>query len=121
MSASLNKIFLLGNLTRDVELKHINSGTSVVSFCLAVNRTYINSDGERMDDVFYLDIIAWNRLAEACDSFLAKGSHVLIEGRLQMRNWKQKDGKKRSKVEVVAQNIKLLSGGVAQDIQFISA
>ena len=109
--ADINQVFLVGRLTRDVELKYTPSGTAVASFRLAVNRTYTNSDGEKVDDVCYLDIIAWNRLAEACGNFLAKGRPVLIEGRLQMRSWKQDDGSKRSKIEVVAQNIQFLSSG----------
>ena len=113
MAASLNKTFLIGNLTRDPELRYIPSGTAVASFGLAVNRTYTNSDGEKVDDVCYIDIVAWNRLAEICGQYLTKGKPVFVEGRLQMNSWEQEDGKKRSKLELVAQNIQFLGGGKA--------
>jgi len=115
MAANLNKTFLIGNLTRDPELKYIPSGTAVASFGLAVNRQYTNSDGEKMDDVCFIDVVAWDKLAEICGEYLSKGSHVLIEGRLQMDSWEQEDGQKRSKIKVVAQNIQFLSGGKAGD------
>ena len=111
MAASLNKTFLIGNLTRDPELRYIPSGTAVASFGLAVNRTYTNSDGEKVDDVCFIDIVAWNRLAEICGQYLTKGKPVFVEGRLQMNSWEQEDGKKRSKLKVIAQNIQFLSGG----------
>ncbi len=115
MAASLNKTFLIGNLTRDPELRYIPSGTAVASFGLAVNRQYTNSDGEKVDDVCYIDIVAWNRLAEICGEYLTKGKPVFVEGRLQMNSWEQEDGKKRSKLELVAQNIQFLGGGKADN------
>ena len=110
MAASLNKTFLIGNLTRDPELRYIPSGTAVANFGLAVNRKYTNSDGEKMDDVCFVDVVAWDKLAEICNEYLSKGSPVFIEGRLQMDSWEQEDGQKRSKLKVVAQNIQFLGG-----------
>ena len=111
MAANLNKTMLIGNLTRDVEMKYIPSGAAVANFGLAVNRTYANSDGEKVDDVCYIDIVAWNRLAEVAGEYLTKGQPIFVEGRLQMDSWEDADGKKRSKLKVVAQNIQFLGGG----------
>ncbi len=115
MAANLNKTFLIGNLTRDPELRYIPSGTAVANFGLAVNRKYTNSDGEKMDDVCFVDVAAWDKLAEICGEYLFKGSPVFIEGRLHMDSWEQDDGQKRSKLKVVAQNIQFLGGGKADD------
>jgi len=115
MAASLNKTFLIGNLTRDPELRYIPSGTAVASFGLAVNRQYTNSDGEKVDDVCYIDIVAWNRLAEVAGEYLSKGQPIFVEGRLQLDSWEDQDGKKRSKLKVVAQNIQFLGSGKADN------
>ena len=115
MAASLNKTLLIGNLTRAVELKYTASGTAVANFGLAVNRTYTNSDGEKVEDVCFVDIVAWDRLAEVASEYLAKGRPVFIEGRLQYRSWETEDGGKRSKLEVVAQNIQFLGGSAKPD------
>jgi len=115
MAACLNKTMLIGNITRDVELKYTTSGAAVANFGLAVNRTYTNSDGEKVDDVCFVDVVAWNRLAEVAGEYLSKGSPIFVEGRLQMDSWEDKDGKKRSKLKVVAQNIQFLGGGKADD------
>jgi len=108
--ATLNKVFLIGNLTRDPELKYITSGVGVTKFGLAVNRTYNSSDGEKKEDTCFVDVTAWDKLAEVCNEHLNKGRLVLIEGRLQYQSWKDDDGAKRSKIEVVAQNIQFLGG-----------
>jgi len=113
--ATLNKIFLIGNLTRDVELKYTASGAAVANFGLAVNRTYTNSDGEKTEEVCFIDMVAWNRLAEVANEYLSKGSPVFVEGRLQMDSWEDQDGKKRSKLKMVAQNIQFLGGGAKAD------
>ncbi len=115
MAANLNKTMLIRNLTRDVELKYTTSGAAVANFGLAVNRTYTNSDGEKVDDVCFIDVVAWNRLAEIAGEYLSKGSPIFVEGRLQMDSWEQEDGQKRSKLKVVAQNIQFLGGGKADD------
>ena len=108
MAANLNKVLIMGNLTRDPELKYVPSGTAVASFGLAANRTYTDSNGERQEDTCFVDIVAWNRLAEVCGDYLTKGKPVFVEGRLQYHSWESEDGGKRSKLEVVAQNIQFL-------------
>ena len=106
--ASLNRVVLVGNLTRDPELRSTPSGTSVANFGLAVNRRWTNKQGERVDGVDYFNIVAWGRLAELCNDFIRKGSPVALEGRLQSRAWETEDGQKRSAVEVVAENVQFL-------------
>jgi len=112
---SLNKVLLIGNLTRDPDLRYIPSGAPVANFGLAINRTYTNTDGEKVDDVCFVEVVAWNRLAEVCGEFLAKGRPVFVEGRLQMDTWEQEDGQKRSRLKVVAQNIQFLGSGQKSD------
>jgi len=107
--ATLNKVFLIGNLTRDPELKYTANGTGITRFGLAVNRTYNSQDGEKKETCF-VDITAWDKLAEVCNEHLSKGRLILVEGRLQYQSWENEDGTKRSKIEVVAQNIQFLSG-----------
>jgi len=105
---SFNRVILLGNLTRDPEVRYIPSGTAVASFSLAVNRKYKQGD-ETKDEVSYIDIIAFGKTAENCGQYLNKGDAVLIEGRLQQRRWDDKDsGQKRSKVEVVVQTVNFM-------------
>jgi single-strand DNA-binding protein len=106
--ATLNKVFLIGNLTRDPELKYIANGTGMAKFGLAVNRTYNSPDGEKKKETCFVDITAWDKLAEVCNEHLTKGRLVLIEGRLQYQSWESDDGAKRNKLEVVAQNIQFL-------------
>lgn len=106
--ASLNRVVLVGNLTRDPDLRSTPSGSSVVSFGLAVNRRWTNRQGERVDGVDYLNIVAWGKLAELCHNYIHKGSPVALEGRLQSRSWETEDGQKRSAVEVVAENVQFL-------------
>lgn len=108
--ANLNKVMLIGNLTRDPELKYTTSGKAVSGFGLAINRSYTDASGEKIEDTCFVDVVAWDRLAEVCNDYLSKGKPVFIEGRLQYRAWEQEDGKKRSKLEIVAQNIQFLGG-----------
>jgi single-strand DNA-binding protein len=105
--ASLNKVFLLGNLTRDPELRYMPNGTPVSSFGLAVNRRYRQGD-EWKDEVCFVDIVAFSRQAEIAGEYLSKGRLALIEGRLRWRTWESQDGQKRSKHEVVADMIHLM-------------
>lgn len=106
--ASLNRVILIGNLTRDPELRFTPSGSPVANFGLAVNRSYTNKAGEKVDNVDYFNIVAWAKLAELCAEYIRKGSPVAIEGRLQSRSWETEDGQKRSAVEVVAENVQFL-------------
>jgi len=108
---SLNKVLLIGNLTRDPELKYIPQGTAVANFGVATNRDWVGSDGERQEAAEFHNIVAWGKLAELCDQLLKTGSKVYIEGRLQTRNWVGDDGKKRYKTEVVINQMILLANG----------
>ncbi|MFH1824385.1 MAG: single-stranded DNA-binding protein [Candidatus Firestonebacteria bacterium] len=108
--ASLNKVFLIGNLTRDPELKYIPSGSAVGKLGLAVNRKFKTAGGEFKDDVCYVNVTVWGKQAESCNEFLSKGSPVFVEGRLQFRSWESSDGQKKSILEVVAERVQFLGG-----------
>lgn len=105
--ASFNKVLLMGNLTRDPELRYTSSGAAVASFGLAVNRKYKSGD-EWKDEVCYVDITVWAKQAENCAEYLHKGSPVFLEGRLNFQSWETDTGQKRNKLEVVANNIQFL-------------
>ena len=109
MARSFNQVILMGNLTRDPELRQIPSGQSVCSFSLALNRSYKGSDGEWQEAVDFIDVVAWGPLGERVAQYVTKGRPVLVSGRLQSRAWEQ-DGQKRSKVEVNAQDVTFLGG-----------
>lgn len=109
MARSFNQVTLMGNLTRDPELRQIPSGQSVCSFSLALNRSYKGGDGEWQEATDYIDVVAWGPLGERVAQYVTKGRPVLVSGRLQSRSWEQ-DGQKRSKVEVVAQDVTFLGG-----------
>lgn len=98
----MNQVVLMGRLTRDPELRHTQSGTAVASFTLAVDRPK-NKDGERLTD--FIDIVAWRGTAEFVSKYFAKGQMAAVTGRLQLRNWTDKDGNKRVSAEVVADNV----------------
>ena len=104
MARSVNQVILMGNLTRDPELRQTPSGQSVCSFSLALNRAYKGQNGEWQEATDYIDIVAWGPLAERVSQYLSKGRRALIQGRLQSRSWEQ-DGQKRSKVEVLANDV----------------
>ncbi len=117
MAASLNRVLLIGNLTRDPELRYIPSGQAVTTFTIAVNRTYLSPSGEKKEDVNFIRIVVWAKRAEVCHEYLKKGSPVFVEGRLQSRSWEGTDGTKRSTIEVVAQNVQFLARGSAKSGQ----
>ncbi len=106
--ANLNKVFLIGNLTRDPELRYVPSGTAVASFGLATNRTYTTSSGEKKQETCFVRVVLWGRTAEVCGEYLSKGSPVFVEGRLQYRAWDSPNGEKRSTLEVRAERIQFL-------------
>lgn len=110
MSKSINQVILMGNLTRDPELRTTPGGQSVCSFSLAVNRSWQGQDGQTQDAVDYFDVTAWGKLGELVNQYLSKGRKCLVMGRLSQRSWEQ-DGQKRSKVEVVASDVTFLDGG----------
>ncbi len=107
MARSVNQVFLMGNLTRDPELRQTPNGQSVCGFGLALNRAYRTQAGEWQEATDFIDIVTWGPLAERVSQYLAKGRRVLVQGRLQSRNWEQ-DGQKRTKVEVVANDVTFL-------------
>src|SRR4030043_606577 len=101
-SRSLNKVMLIGNLTRDPELRYTPSGTAVCTFGMATNRTWTTADSnERQEEAEFHRIVAWQKLAELCSQLLFKGRKVYVEGRLQTRNWTSADGQERTTTEVV--------------------
>ncbi len=104
---SYNKVILIGNLTKDPEIRYTPNGTAVASFRLAVNRRYKQGE-EFKEEVCYIDIVVFGKQAENCGQYLNKGSGVIVEGRLQERRWDTEDGQKRSKHEVVAQTVRFL-------------
>lgn len=109
MARSLNQVTLMGNLTRDPELRQTPTGQNVTSFSLALNRSYKDASGEWKEVTDYIDIVAWGPLAERVNQYLSKGRRCLVQGRLQSRSWEQ-EGQKRSKVEVLANDVTFLDG-----------
>ena len=105
---SLNKVMIIGNVGTEPEMRFTANGNPVTSFRLAASRTYVTPDGERRQETEWFSVVAWNRLAETCNQFLAKGRRAYVEGRLQTRSWEGPDGQKRSRVEVVANTILFL-------------
>ena len=108
--ASLNRVILIGNLTRDPELRYIPSGTALAKFGLAVNEKFKSGD-EWKEKVAFIDITVWGKQAENCSEYLSKGRSVAIDGRLTFSQWETDDGQKRSKLEVTAEKVVFLGGG----------
>ena len=109
--ASLNKVMLIGNLTRDPEIKYTPKGTAIADIGLAVNRNYTTESGEKREEVTFIDVTLWGRVAEIVGEYCQKGRPLFVEGRLQLDQWDDKQtGQKRSKLKVVGDNIQLLGG-----------
>jgi single-strand DNA-binding protein len=109
--ASFNKVILLGNLTRDPEVRYTPKGSAVCDLGIAVNRVYTTDSGEKREEVTYVDVVLWARLAEIAGEYLKKGRPVFIEGRLQLDTWDDKQsGQKRSKLRVIGETMQLLGG-----------
>jgi single-strand DNA-binding protein len=106
--ANLNRVFLMGNLTRDLELKYGKNGQPVTNLRLAVNRAYTTQNGEKKEEVCFVNVVVWGKQAESCHTYLRKGSAVFVEGRLQNRSWETEDGQKKSILEVVADRVQFL-------------
>ena len=109
MAKSFNQAIVMGNLTRDPELRSTPSGQQVASFAVATNRTWMDGSGERKEAVEYHEIVAWGKLGELAAQYLAKGRKVMVVGRLQTQSW-EKDGVKRSRTEIVATDVNFLDG-----------
>jgi single-strand DNA-binding protein len=112
--ANFNKVFLIGNLTKDPELRYTPQGTAVVNLRLAVNRKYRDRNQEMKEDVCFVTVVVWDRQAESSNQYLHKGSPVFIEGRLQSRSWEDNSGQKRNVLEVRAERVQFLSAGPAK-------
>lgn len=124
--AAYNHVVLVGNLTADIELRRVPSGVAVADIRLAVSEKYKSKTGEMVDKPVFVDVVVWDRQAENCAKYLGKGSSVLISGRLQMDEWQSKEGEKRTKLRIRADQVQFLgapkrgqgggsSGGASQD------
>jgi single-strand DNA-binding protein len=107
--ANLNRVLLIGNLTRDPEIRYTPKGTAVAEIGIAINRVFTGEDGEKREEVTFVDVTLWSRLAELAEQYLKKGRPVFIEGRLQLDSWDDKQtGQKRSRLRVIAENLQFL-------------
>ena len=112
--ASLNKVFLIGNLTRDPELRYTPSGVAVANLRLAVNRKFKDKNGELKEDTCFITVTAWDKQAETCNQYLQKGRPIFVEGRLQSRSWETTDGQKRNTIDIRAERIQFLTPAPAK-------
>ena len=103
--ASLNKVILMGNLTRNPDLKQVSSGKSVCDFGIAVNRRYRSSEGELMEEACFIEVTVWGKQAESTSKYMKKGNLILLEGRLRFERWEDPEGNNRSRLSVVGENI----------------
>lgn len=115
MSVSINKVIIAGHLTRKPEVRPIGNDKSVTSFGIAINERYTAKDGEKRENVTFIDVEAWNKTGELVAQYLDKGSACFIEGKLKLDSWEDKDGQKRTKLKVVAESVQFLSGGKRSD------
>jgi single-strand DNA-binding protein len=113
--ANLNRVFIIGNLTKAPSLRYTPGGSAVADLRLAINSTFISKGGERRDEVCYVDVVTWGRQAETAAEFLTKGSPVFVEGRLQLDTWETQNGEKRSRIRIRAQRIQFLGRGKGAD------
>ncbi len=111
MARGFSKVIIMGNITRDPELRSTPSGTQVCSFSVAVNRNYRDSSGEQKDNVSFFDCSAWGKSGEIIAQYAKKGSGILVSGRLDQRSWEDKEGQKRSRVEIVVEDFNFVGGG----------
>lgn len=113
--ASLNKVFLIGNLTKDPELRYTPNGTAVSNLRIAVNRKFKDRNGELKEDTCFVTITAWDKQAEICNQYLVKGRPIFVEGILQSRSWETPEGQKRSTIDVRAERIQFLGNAPKSD------
>ncbi len=114
---SLNRVMLIGNVTKEIELKHTPSGASVANFGLAMNEKYTDKQGQKQEKTEFVNIVAWGKTAELCSQYLNKGSQCYIEGSMQTRSYDDKDGNKKYVTEVVARSVQFLGGKSNNDNQ----
>lgn len=105
---SFNRVFLIGNLTKDPELRYTPQGTPVATLRMAINSPFKGKDGQAQEEVCFINVVVWSQLAEVCNQYLQKGRSVFVEGRLQSRSWKDKDGNNRSTIEVKAVRVQFM-------------
>ena len=117
MPKSLNKVILIGNLTRDVEKRLTPSGTAVASFGLATNRSWTTDNGEKHEETEFHQIVAWNKLADLCEQLLHKGTKVYLEGRLTTREWSGQDGAKKQRTDIVIEEMILLDNKGKEQVE----
>lgn len=110
---SVNKVIIIGNLGTDPELRYTQTGQAVANFRVATNEKWSDKDGQSQERTEWHRIVVWGRQAENCEKYLAKGRQVYVEGRLQTRDWEDRDGNKRYTTEIVAQSVQFLSGGTS--------
>lgn len=108
MAKSLNKVMLIGNLTRDPEMRYTPQGTAVCNFGVATNRTWVTENGEKKEEADFHNVVAWNKLAEICAQLLKKGRKVYVEGRLSTKSWQAQDGSQKQRTEVVISDMVIL-------------
>lgn len=114
--ANLNKVLIIGNLTRDPEIRHTPRGTAIAEISVAINRVWKDEQGSKQEETTFVEVTLWGRTAELAQQYLSKGKSVYIEGRLQMDTWEDKEtGKKRSKMKIVGENMQFLSSGNKSD------
>lgn len=114
--ANLNKVLLIGNLTKDPELRYTPQGIAVVNLRMAINRKFKNKNQELKEEVCFITAVAWDKQAETCNQYLHKGSPLFVEGRLQSRSWEDNSGQKRNVIEVRAERIQFLGGAPAKAV-----
>ncbi len=108
--ANLNKVLLIGNLTRDVDLRYSPTGVAVARMGMAINRYYSGQNGERKEETCFIDVVVFGKTAENCNTYLSKGKPVFVEGRLSLRTWETPEGEKKSRHEVIAERVQFLGG-----------
>jgi len=111
MARGFNKAIIIGNLAKDPEIRYTASGTAVVKIVVAVNRQWKSQNGEKQEEVDFLPVVVWDKMAENVDRYLSKGSSVLVEGRISVRSYEGRDGQKRYATEIMAQTVQFLGGG----------
>lgn len=109
--ANLNKVFLIGNLTHNPDLRQTTGGSAVCTLRMAVNRRYTTQRGENRDETLFIDVTVWGKQAEACSQYLSKGRPLFVEGRLRQDTWTTNDGQNRSKIKVTAERVQFLGAG----------
>ncbi|MBU0694296.1 MAG: single-stranded DNA-binding protein [Candidatus Omnitrophica bacterium] len=112
---NLNQVFLVGNLTKDPELRYIPSGVAVATLRIAVNTLFKDKSGQAQKDTCFINVVVWAQTAEACNQYLQKGRQIFVEGRLQSRSWQDNEGKNRSIIEVRAARVQFMPQGVKEN------